>query len=47
MKIRAFCDVLDKLAPTRFAAKWDNVGLLVEPADVVVQLRIKKILTKH
>ena len=43
MKIRAFCDVLDKLAPTRFAAKWDNVGLLVEPADVVVQLRIKNL----
>merc|ERR1712227_25365 len=37
MKLRAFCEVLDKLAPTRFAAKWDNVGLLVEPADVVVQ----------
>jgi len=33
MKLRAFCDILEKIATTRFAAKWDNVGLLVEPAD--------------
>ncbi|MEZ4232331.1 MAG: Nif3-like dinuclear metal center hexameric protein [Polyangiaceae bacterium] len=26
--------VLEQLAPTRFAEDWDNVGLLVEPADV-------------
>lgn len=25
--------VLERLAPTRFAEDWDNVGLLVEPAD--------------
>jgi len=35
MKLRAFCDILEKIATTRFAAKWDNVGLLVEPADCV------------
>jgi len=33
MKLRAFCDALEKIATTRFAAKWDNVGLLVEPAN--------------
>ena len=37
MKLRAFCGILDKIAATRFAAKWDNVGLLVEPADVLVK----------
>ena len=37
MKLRAFCDVLEKLAPTRHAAKWDNVGLLLEPADCFVE----------
>ncbi|CBY09060.1 unnamed protein product [Oikopleura dioica] len=37
MKLRAFCDVLEKLAPTRYAAKWDNVGLLLEPADCFVE----------
>ena len=42
MKLRAFCDVLEKLAPTRYAAKWDNVGLLVEPAEChVSKLGIK------
>ena len=37
MKLRAFCDVLEKLAPTRHAAKWDNVGLLLEPANCFVE----------
>jgi putative NIF3 family GTP cyclohydrolase 1 type 2 len=37
MKLRAFCDVLEKLAPTRHAAKWDNVGILVESADCIVE----------
>ena len=36
MKLRAFCGVLDKIAPTRFAAKWDNVGLLVEPGECAI-----------
>merc|ERR1719447_310113 len=37
MKLRAFCDILEKIATTRFAAKWDNVGLLVEPAGCIVK----------
>ena len=37
MKLRAFCDVLEKLAPTWHAAKWDNVGLLLEPANCFVE----------
>lgn len=37
MKLRACCGVLDKIAATRFAAKWDNVGLLVEPVNVQVK----------
>ena len=37
MKLRACCGVLDKIAATRYAAKWDNVGLLVEPANCHVK----------
>lgn len=37
MKLRTFCDALEKLAPTRYAAKWDNVGLLVEPGECNVE----------
>ena len=33
MEIRHIIRVLDKLAPLKLAAKWDNVGLLVEPSS--------------
>lgn len=25
-------DVLEQIAPTKYAEDWDNVGLLIEPA---------------
>ena len=27
--VQSVCDALERLAPLRFAASWDNVGLLV------------------
>lgn len=32
MDLKTLLSVLDKLAPLKLAAKWDNVGLLVEPS---------------
>jgi dinuclear metal center YbgI/SA1388 family protein len=38
MRLRDFLDVMEKVAPTRYAESWDNVGLLVgDPEQQVSQ----------
>ena len=43
-KLASICAQLEKLYPLRYAGKWDNVGLLVEPSIGAKNFDVKKVI---
>ena len=42
-KLASICAQLEKLYPLRYAGKWDNVGLLVEPSIGASNFDVKNV----